>query len=283
MTTALSGTLVRSTRAPPSRRRDSSAWIRERTDKAFGINLAMASRRKSCLRYIELCLEYEAPVILTSYGNPTDFAKRATAAGRLVFHDVISLAHGKKAVAAGVDGIIAVAAGAGGLPVRSHRIARSRLKKESYSPILAAGCISDGPTSRGQPQPRRRPVHRQRASSPRPSAALPAYKRKDIVDAARRTSSTPTRSAAFTRTSKRPFRKTPPPIAPQRPEALEGHLERRAGRWPGRRDQADGRDRRRLGARGARHARRVWVIAFHFGYRALRRETADRPAAGPSC
>ena len=45
-------------------------------------------------------------MILTSYCNPTALVKEAHAAKRIVFHDVIGLAHGRKSVAAGVDGRI---------------------------------------------------------------------------------------------------------------------------------------------------------------------------------
>ena len=85
------------------------------------------------------------PVLLTSYGNPTAWVKRAHAHKMLVFHDVISLHHGQKAVAAGVDGIIAVAAGAGGHAGRiSPFVLVPWLKEQLKVPILAAGCISDG-------------------------------------------------------------------------------------------------------------------------------------------
>jgi len=63
---------------------------------------------------LSACFDFEVPVILTSYGNPTEVVKRAHEQHRLVFHDVIGLQHGRKAVDAGVDAIIAVAAGAGG-------------------------------------------------------------------------------------------------------------------------------------------------------------------------
>lgn len=122
------------------------AWIRSKTDKPFGINLTVGLTAPERLEQdMSLCLEYEVPVILTSYGNPTPLVKRAHEKNRLVFHDVISLAHGKKAVAAGVDGIIAVSAGAGGHAGRISPYALIPwLKEELKVPILAAGCISDG-------------------------------------------------------------------------------------------------------------------------------------------
>ena len=130
----------------PEKLRDDLAWIRQRTDKAFGINITIGLTAPERVEAdMALCIEFAVPVILTSYGNPTALVKQAHEHGRLVFHDVISLAHGKKAVAAGVDGIIAVSAGAGGHAGRiSPYVLVPWLKEELKVPILAAGCISDG-------------------------------------------------------------------------------------------------------------------------------------------
>lgn len=131
--------------------REDLAWIRERTDRPFGINLTIGLTAPERVDAdMDLCIEFDVPVLLTSYGNPTELVKRAhdPRPGKqrmLVFHDVIGLAHGKKAVAAGVDGIIAVSAGAGGHAGRiSPYVLVPWLKEELAVPILAAGCISDG-------------------------------------------------------------------------------------------------------------------------------------------
>ena len=130
----------------PEEFREDLTWIRRRTDRPFGINLTIGLTPKPRLEQdFELCREFQVPVLLTSYGNPTELVKRAHDAGQVVFHDVIGLAHGKKAVAAGVDGIIAVSAGAGGHAGRiSPYVLIPWLKAELGVPILAAGCISDG-------------------------------------------------------------------------------------------------------------------------------------------
>ena len=130
----------------PELLREDLAWIRARTDRPFGINLTIGLTPKERIEAdMALCLEFEVPVLITSYGNPTELVKRAHDAKRLVFHDVIGLAHGKKAVAAGVDAIIAVGAGAGGHAGRvSPFVLVPWLKEELGVPILAAGCISDG-------------------------------------------------------------------------------------------------------------------------------------------
>jgi nitronate monooxygenase len=130
----------------PQQFRDDLAWVRARTDKPIGINLTIGLTPKERIEEdLTACLEFDVPVILTSYGNPAEVVKRAHEKQRLVFHDVISLHHGKKAVAAGVDAIIAVAAGAGGHAGRiSPYVLIPWLAEELKVPILAAGCISDG-------------------------------------------------------------------------------------------------------------------------------------------
>jgi len=126
--------------------REDLAWIRQRTDRAFAINMTIGLTKPERIEAdMALCIEFEVPVLITSYGNPTALVKQAHEHGRTVFHDVIGLQHGRKAVAAGVDGIIAVAAGAGGhAGLVSPYVLIPWLKEELGVPILAAGCISDG-------------------------------------------------------------------------------------------------------------------------------------------
>lgn len=140
------GTMPSLNARTPEQFRADLAWIRERTDRPFGINLTIGLTAPERIEAdFQACVEHEVPVLLTSYGNPTDLVRRAHERNMTVFHDVIGLAHGKKAVAAGVDGIIAVAAGAGGHAGRvSPFVLIPWLKEALNVPILAAGCISDG-------------------------------------------------------------------------------------------------------------------------------------------
>lgn len=122
------------------------AWIRERTDRPFGINLTIGLTPKDRLEAdFQACIDSRVPVLITSYGNPTDLAKRAHDHGMIVFHDVIALGHAKKAEAAGVDAVIAVAAGAGGHAGRiSPFVLYPWLAEQLSVPIIAAGCITTG-------------------------------------------------------------------------------------------------------------------------------------------
>jgi len=79
-----------------------------------GVNLSL---RKGNLRLEEdlvSTVAHEVPLVITSLGISRDVVDRIHAYGGMVFHDVVNLRFAEKAVAAGVDGLIAVAAGAGG-------------------------------------------------------------------------------------------------------------------------------------------------------------------------
>ena len=95
--------------------REALAWIRQRTDRPFAINLTIKLTEPERLaKDFEACIEFGVPVLITSYGNPTEIARRAHERGMVVMHDVIHLKHALKAQESGADAIIGVAAGAGG-------------------------------------------------------------------------------------------------------------------------------------------------------------------------
>ncbi len=126
--------------------REDLAWIKERTDKPFAINVTIGlTAPQRLMQDVAACLEFEVPVMITSYGNPTQIVEAAHAKGTIVLHDVINLRHAKKAQSAGVDGIIGVSQGAGGHAGRVNPYAFiPYLRDELEVPIVAAGCISGG-------------------------------------------------------------------------------------------------------------------------------------------
>jgi nitronate monooxygenase len=126
--------------------REALSWIRARTDRAFGINLAIKLTDPQRLEQdLDACIEHKVPVIITSYGNPEALARRAHDSGAIVFHDVIHLKHGLKAQESGADAIIGVAAGAGGhAGSTSPFVLFPYLKENLKVPIIAAGCIATG-------------------------------------------------------------------------------------------------------------------------------------------
>lgn len=121
-------------------------WLRAKTDKPFAINMTIGLTDPHRLQEdVALCEEFRVPVWITSYGNPTEFVRRAKARGSTVFHDVVNLKHALKAQSAGVDAIIGVSAGAGGHAGRISPYALYPYLAEHLNvPVIAAGCISTG-------------------------------------------------------------------------------------------------------------------------------------------
>ncbi len=95
-------------------------WLNEIEDRLgpddapYGVNLIVHQSNPRVMADLELCVKHKVPLIITSLGAVPDLVAAVHSYGGLVFHDVIQRRHAEKAVEAGVDGIIAVAAGAGG-------------------------------------------------------------------------------------------------------------------------------------------------------------------------
>jgi nitronate monooxygenase len=126
--------------------REALSWIRARTERPFAVNLTIKLTEPERLESdLQTCLEFGVPIIITSYGNPTDIARRAHDKGVVVFHDVIHLKHAIKAQESGADAIIGVAAGAGGhAGTTSPFVLYPYLRENLKIPVIAAGCIATG-------------------------------------------------------------------------------------------------------------------------------------------
>jgi nitronate monooxygenase len=94
---------------------------------------------------LDLCAKYKVPVIITSLSAPTHIVPRVHEWGGLVFHDVISVRHAKKAIEAGVDGLILVCAGAGGHAGTLSPFALVEEVRQFWQgPLVLAGAIATG-------------------------------------------------------------------------------------------------------------------------------------------
>ena len=80
----------------------------------YGVNLIVHKSNPRLAADLDITVRHKVPLIITSLGAVRDFVDAVHSYGGLVFHDVISRRHAEKAAEAGVDGIIAVSAGAGG-------------------------------------------------------------------------------------------------------------------------------------------------------------------------
>jgi len=80
----------------------------------YGMNLIVHKSNTRLEADLEIAVRQEVPIIITSLGAVSELVDKVHSYGGLVFHDVINTRHARKAMEAGVDGIICVAAGAGG-------------------------------------------------------------------------------------------------------------------------------------------------------------------------
>lgn len=89
--------------------------MRERLgDKPFGANLIVHKSNPRVAEDLALLVKHKVPLVITSLGAVPDVVQAVQGYGGMVLHDVISIRHARKALGAGADGLIAVAAGAGG-------------------------------------------------------------------------------------------------------------------------------------------------------------------------
>jgi len=77
-------------------------------------NVSIGMERNSRTLALQACRRYGADIVVTAGGDPTEVAAEVHEAGGRIFHDVTSLRFAEKAVAAGVDGMIAIGSGGGG-------------------------------------------------------------------------------------------------------------------------------------------------------------------------
>ncbi|MGI9527569.1 MAG: NAD(P)H-dependent flavin oxidoreductase [Weeksellaceae bacterium] len=115
------------------------------TPPPFGVNLIVNKTNPRLMSDLQLCIQYKVPVVITSLGAVKDVVDAVHNYGGLVFHDVIKKRHAEKAAEAGVDGIIAVSAGAGGHAGTANPFALVEEIKSFYNgAIILAGAISHG-------------------------------------------------------------------------------------------------------------------------------------------
>lgn len=112
-------------------------------DAPFGVNLIM--RRETLAEEIACLVRHGVEFVITSVGAPDAALAPLHAIGCTVFADVASVRHAHKAVAAGVDGLILLTAGAGGQTGWANGMAFARAVRRFYDgPLVMAGGVSDG-------------------------------------------------------------------------------------------------------------------------------------------
>ena len=111
----------------------------------FGVNLIVHPTNPRLQADLMLCIKHKVPLIITSLGAVSQVVDAVHSYGGLVFHDVIKKRHAEKASEAGVDGLILVAAGAGGHAGTINPMPLvAEIKKFFKKTIILSGCISTG-------------------------------------------------------------------------------------------------------------------------------------------
>ena len=111
----------------------------------FAVNQIVHQSNARLMADMEVCVRHQVPIIITSLRPPGQVVDAVHSYGGLVFHDVISMRHARKAIGQGVDGVIAVCAGAGGHagPLSPFALVKE-IRKEFDGAIILSGAMSSG-------------------------------------------------------------------------------------------------------------------------------------------
>ncbi len=111
----------------------------------FAINQIVHKSNERLEHDMALCVKYKVPIIITSLGAREDINAAAHSYGGVVLHDVINNKHAHKAIEKGADGLVAVAAGAGGhAGVKSPFALVQEIRQWFDGPMALSGSISTG-------------------------------------------------------------------------------------------------------------------------------------------
>jgi nitronate monooxygenase len=125
-----------------------AAWERANPDRAaapFAINQIVHKSNDRLEHDMQVCAKYKVPIIITSLGARTDVNDAVHGWGGVVMHDVINNAFAKKAIEKGADGLILVAAGAGGhAGVKSPFALVQEVREWFDGPLALSGAIATG-------------------------------------------------------------------------------------------------------------------------------------------
>ncbi len=130
------------------------AWlveIRQRLERSesptapFGVNLIVHKTNPRLEQDLAITVKHKVPLVITSLGAVKGLVDAIHSYGGIVFHDVIHLHHARKAAEAGVDGLIAVCAGAGGHAGTLNPFAfLAEVRAFFDRTVILSGCITNG-------------------------------------------------------------------------------------------------------------------------------------------
>jgi nitronate monooxygenase len=111
----------------------------------YAVNQIVHASNTRLQKDLEVCVKHNVPIIITSLRPPAEVIDAVHSYGGLVFHDVISMRHARKAIEQGVDGIIAVTTGAGGHagPLSPFALVKE-IREEFDGAIILSGAMTSG-------------------------------------------------------------------------------------------------------------------------------------------
>jgi len=114
-------------------------------DAPFAVNQIVHHSNDRLEHDLEACARHRVPMIITSLRAPGEVVRAVHRWGGIVFHDVTNLRHAEKALEAGVDGLVLVAAGAGGHAGTLSPFALvAEVRRVWDGPIALSGAITEG-------------------------------------------------------------------------------------------------------------------------------------------
>jgi nitronate monooxygenase len=125
-----------------------AAWDRDHPDRPaapFAVNQIVHRSNDRFERDVDVCAKWKVPIVITSLGARVELNEAVHAWGGTTLHDVIDDRFARKAVEKGADGIIAVAAGAGGHAGRWSPFALlQEIRAWFDGPLILSGAIANG-------------------------------------------------------------------------------------------------------------------------------------------
>ncbi|RCS24704.1 nitronate monooxygenase [Phyllobacterium salinisoli] len=117
----------------------------ERPAAPFAVNQIVHRSNKRLEHDLGLCVKYKVPIVISSLGAVPEVNAAIHSYGGIVLHDVINNRHANSAIRKGADGLIAVAAGAGGHAGTLSPFALVQEIREWFNgPLLLSGAIANG-------------------------------------------------------------------------------------------------------------------------------------------
>ena len=117
----------------------------ERPAAPFAINQIVHKSNDRLEHDLAVCARYKVPIVITSLGARTDLNDAVHGWGGVVMHDIINNSFARKAIEKGADGLVAVAAGAGGhAGVKSPFALVAEIREWFDGPLALSGAIATG-------------------------------------------------------------------------------------------------------------------------------------------